>query len=79
MNAARTYIFMFVSIPSGWLFRESMIARFGARSNGSSPTDQNHSGALRSPERELEQREACALPNHLFWTWFVDDPRWNLQ
>ena len=27
---------------------------------------------LRWPERELEQCEASELPNHLFWTWFVD-------
>ena len=42
--------------------------------------DENNSGALRWPERGLEQCVSLAvLPNHLFWTWFVDNPRRNLH
>ena len=74
MKAARTYVCMFLPIPPGWLSREPMIPGFCAGSNGSSPTDENNSGALRWPEHGLEECEAFALPNHLFWTWFVDNP-----
>ena len=79
MKTAWTYVSMFVPMPPSWLFHGPMIPGFGAGSNGSSPTDENNSGALRWPERELEQCEASALPNHLFWTWFVDNPRRNLH
>jgi hypothetical protein len=79
MKTARTYVFRFVPIPTGWFFHEPMISGFGAGSNGSFPTDENNRGALRWPEHELEQCGASALPNHLFWTWFVDNPRRNPQ
>jgi hypothetical protein len=79
MKTAWTYVFMFVPMPSGWLSHKPMIPGFGAGPNTSSPTDENNSGALRWPERELEQCEASALPNHLFSTWFVDNPRRNLH
>jgi hypothetical protein len=79
MKTAWTYVFMFVPMPQSWLFHEPMIPGFGVGWNGSSPTDENNSGAVRWSERELEQYEASALPNHLFWTWFVDNPRRNLQ
>jgi hypothetical protein len=79
MKTARTYVLMFVSIPPSWLFHAPMLAGFGAGSNGNSPTDEKNSRARRWPEPEREQCELCALPNHLFWTWFVDNPRQNLQ
>jgi len=63
MKTASTYGFMFVPMPPSWF----------------SPKDENNSGALRWPGRELQQCEASALPNHLFWPWFVDNPRRNLH
>jgi hypothetical protein len=74
MKTAWNYVFMFVSIPPAWLFRGPMIRGFGAGSNGSFPTDEKNSGAPRWPEPERKQCEGDALPNHLFWTWFVDNP-----
>ena len=79
MKTAWTYVFIFVPIPPGWLFHGPMLPGFGAGSNWSSPTDEKTSGAPKWPEREREQCEACALPNHLFWTWFVDNPRRKLE
>ena len=79
METSRTYVFMFLPILPGWLFHGPMIPGFGAGSNASSPTDENNRGALRWPQRELEQCVASALPNHLFWTWFVDNPGRNLH
>jgi hypothetical protein len=70
---------MTAPLAPSWLFPGLMIRGFDAGSNGSSPADENTSGALRWPERELEQCEAYVVPNHLFWTWFVDNPRRNLQ
>ena len=72
MKTTWTYVFTLVPIPPAWLFHGPMLPGFGAGSNGSSPTNEKDSGAPRWPERE--QYEACALPNHLFWTWFVDNP-----
>jgi hypothetical protein len=66
MKTVWTYLFMFISIPPGWLFREPMIPRFGGGSNDSSPIDENNSGAPRWPEREREQCEGSVRPNHLF-------------
>jgi hypothetical protein len=79
MKTAWTYVFMFVSVPPVWLFHEAMLPGFGAGSNGSSPTDDKNNGVARWPEPEREQGEACPLPNHLFWTWFVDNPCRNLK
>jgi len=70
---------MFVAIPAGWLSHDLMIAGFGTGSNGSSPTHETNTVAPKLPERGNEQCEACALPIHLFWAWFVDNPRRNLQ
>jgi hypothetical protein len=42
MKTAWTYLFMFVSIPPGWSFREPMIPGFGGGWNGSSPIDENN-------------------------------------
>jgi len=64
---------------AGLVFHGPMLPGFGAGSNGRSPTDEKNSGRPGWPEPEREQGEVCALPNHLFWTWFVDDPRRNLQ
>jgi hypothetical protein len=77
MKTALNHVLMFVSIPPDWLFHGPMLPGFGAASNGRSPTDGKNSEALRWPEPEREQCEPCAFPNHLFWTWFVDNPRRN--
>jgi len=79
MKTAWNSVFMFVSIPPVWSFQVPMLPGFGAGSNGSFSTDEKNSGGSKWPEREREQYEACALPNHLFWTWFVDNPRRNLR
>jgi hypothetical protein len=75
MNTAWIHVSTFVPIPPVWLFRGPMLPGFGAGSNQSSPTDQKNTGGPRWPERQ--QCEARALPNHLLWTWFVDNPRRN--
>jgi hypothetical protein len=75
MKTARTYLFMLVPIPTGWLFHEAMIAGFGDGSNGSSPTDQKDDERLRWPGMRRCQCEVEAPPGQLFSTWFVDNPR----
>jgi hypothetical protein len=75
MKTAGTYVFMFVPIPRSWLLHEPMIRGFGAGSNGSSPTDQNDIERSQWLGMRRCECEAEALPNHLFWTWFVDNPR----
>jgi hypothetical protein len=75
MKAARTYLFMFVAIPPGWLFQGPKIPGFVARSNGSSPTSGKRNDRSRWGEGPSQESKAQSLPNHLFWTWFVDNPR----
>jgi hypothetical protein len=77
MKTARTYVFMFVPIPPGWLSHEPMIPGVRAGSNGSSPPDQKHDEGGRWRIRHGDGCETQALPHHLFWTWFVDNPRVN--
>jgi hypothetical protein len=79
MKTARTYVFVFVPIQMGWLFHEPMIRGLGAGSNGSSSTDQSDGERSRAPAMRRCECEVEALPSQLFWTWFVDNPRRNLQ
>jgi len=75
MKATRTYVFVFLPIPSEWSAHASRVRRFKFGSNGSSSLDgeQNENSRFRGSDRPLP--DTCALPNHLFWTWFVDNPR----
>lgn len=75
MKTARTYVFMFVPIPPGWLFHEPVVPDFGTGSNGSSPPDQKHDEKTSWRVRHRDGCQTQALPNDLFWTWFVDNPR----
>ena len=75
MKTARTYVFMFLPIPPGWLSHEPMIPGLRAGSNGSSPPDEKHDDTARWRVRNLDGCETQPLPHHLFWTWFVDNPR----
>ena len=75
MKTARTYIFMFVPIPPGSANYEPMIPCLRAGSNGISPPEQK---MMTQPDGECEiptGGETQALPDHLFWTWFIDNPR----
>lgn len=56
MKTARTYIFMFVPIPPGWLSHEPMIPGLRAGSNGSSPPEQKHDDAARWRVRNPDGR-----------------------
>jgi hypothetical protein len=80
MKTSRTYVFVFVPIPKEWGangFRDSNST--ARRKNGSVllPIQLRRTRDAKFPivrTRSLE-READALPHHLFWTWFVDNPR----
>ena len=64
---------MFVSDSTGLVISRADAPGYRRRVEREfSNSDQKNSGAPRWPEAELEQCEPCALPNHLFWTWFVD-------
>jgi len=75
MKTARPYVFMFVAISPAWLSHEPIIPGLHAGLNGSSPPDQKHDELARWRVRHRNECETQALPNHLFWTWFVDNPR----
>ena len=79
METARTYVFLFVPIPTSWLFHESMIRGCAGGSNGSSSTDQKGNESSRSLVVRRCECEVEVLPSQLSWTWFVDNPRpsWN--
>jgi hypothetical protein len=79
MKTARTFVFIFVPIPRGWLFHEPIIRGFGVGSNGSSPTEPNDNERSQWPGLRRCEYEAEALPSELFWTWFVDNPPRNLH
>jgi hypothetical protein len=75
MKTAPTYVFLFVPIPAGWLSPEPMIPGLRAGSNGSLLPEQKHHHEMDWPVRDCGESETETLPNHLFWTWFVDNPR----
>jgi hypothetical protein len=85
MNSSRTYVFVFVPIPEDWKaksYRDSDSTRCrnnGSGNNGSVPLpiqSERMRGAkvpiMRTPS---PARETDVLSHHLFWTWFVDNPR----
>ena len=70
MKTARSYVFMFVPI----LFERVAHTRIPIGSNGSA-AGQKHDETSRC---RVQYRDGCntqTLPSHLFWTWFVDNPR----
>ena len=73
MKTARTYVFMFVPIPPEWLAHEPR-AWFARPAEREFSADENIM-AQHDGERNSSRCETRALPNHLFWTWFVDNPR----
>jgi len=75
MKTTRTYVFMFVPIPTGWLFHEPMISGFAGGLNGNSPKNQERGETAHWQVRPRNRCETATLPNQLFWTWFVDNPR----
>jgi hypothetical protein len=89
MKTARTYVFMFVPIPRHrWRdFGTGGSAGILPAVCGMLPDNTDHKGTPRgagwNPLIMYAAQEIAgnmpALPNHLFWTWFVDNPRRNLQ
>jgi hypothetical protein len=79
MKATRTYVFMFVPIPSEWIGHAPVAPNFAFGRNGSSPTNGKRNNSSRWEERPCEEGDTQSLPNHLVWTWFVDNPRRSLQ
>ena len=75
MKTIRTYVFMFVPIPLEWMAPTSVAPAFSFARNGSSPTSDKRNDRSRWEERPYHENKAQSLPNHLFWTWFVDNPR----
>jgi hypothetical protein len=91
MKTTQCYDFMFVAIPRQWLRAPSTVGSAGILPVvfGMLP-DNAHRGTPRAAGRNLRimcaaQKTADnmpatasnlpALPDHLFWTWFVDNPR----
>lgn len=75
MKTSRTYVFMFVPILFERVANTRVTTGFRTGSNGSSPPDEKHNETARWQVRHCAGGETQALPNHLFWTWFVDNPR----
>jgi hypothetical protein len=71
----RTYVFAFVPIPAEWIPHPATVRGFNGGPNGSSLTDRTHNERLRWRGRHRRERDTQSLPSHLFWTWFVDNPR----
>src|SRR5262249_29974818 len=94
MKTARTYVFMFVPFPEDWVAHASRVLevassrsrtsldsfRFQASTDpkdcfGGTPLQRMSSnGQAFQPAHETR-----ALPNDLFFSWFVDNPRRSLQ
>jgi hypothetical protein len=71
---------MFVPIPSDWGARASRVLVAASRRNRLSLRFQRVGDFALSEKFAMARtpspaRETHALPNHLFWTWFVDNPR----
>jgi hypothetical protein len=79
MKTTRSYVFVFVPILFERAAYRTVRPRFSAGSNGSSLTDHKNNETSRWRGRYREGGETRALPSDLFWTWFVDNPRRNLQ
>ena len=79
MKTARTHVFVFVPILAEWVphTRAPIASRGG--SNGSTPPEQKPAERPRWQVRHGDGWGTQALPNHLFWTWFVDNPRPQLS
>lgn len=72
MKAARTYVFVPIPVEPAAHTRVAIALR--ASSNGGSLPNQKHDDKTRWRARNLDRCKTEALPNHLFWTWFVDNP-----
>jgi hypothetical protein len=75
MDTARTHVFVFVPILSERVAQTRAPIAFRSGSNGSSPPEQKQAERPWWQVRHSDGWETQALPNHLFWTWFVDNPR----
>jgi len=75
MKVARSSVFLLVPIPIERAARTKVESGFCTGSNGSVPQDQKYDERRRWRVRNRNDYETEALPHHLFWTWFVDNPR----
>ena len=75
MQKIRTYVFMFVPIPSEWIAPASVARGSGVGSNGSSLRDHKHRERSQWRGRRRKECDTHTLPGYLFWTWFVDNQR----
>jgi hypothetical protein len=79
MKTSRTYVFMFLPI---YVDRGAHASRVRAMASSPSRTFRDalivpnvfESGKACCGEAPQPTRETHALPSHLFWTWFVDNP-----
>ncbi len=80
MRAAGTYVFMFVPIPMDWGARASRVLVAESRCNRLSVRFQRVGDFALSEKFAMARtpspaRETRVLPNHLLWTWFIENPR----
>ena len=73
MKVARTYVFVFLPIRAEWIPRLTSVRAFNGQRNRISPMDCKPSERLRWRGHHPLERDKQSLPNHLFWTWFVDN------
>jgi len=66
---------MFVPIPSKWKANTSAVPEGGLGRNGSSLSGRKEIERFRRHESHCPEFETGAIASHLFWTWFVDNPR----
>jgi hypothetical protein len=91
MKTARTYVFMFVPIPRHWWQGSGTVGSAGILPalSGMLPDNAQHGtscdvgkkSVIVSAAQEVVGNMPAtagnmpALPDQLFWTWFVDNPR----
>jgi hypothetical protein len=75
MKAAPTYVFMLVPIPSELIGHPLVAGHSSFGQTGSSPANGKRNGRSQWGERPCQRCDTQSLPSHLFWTWFVDNPR----
>ena len=95
MKTAWNYVLMFVGIPGGWVAHASRVPAMASSPSRTSLDSLGFQQASANPKDRFggtplqrmrsngqafqPARETRALPNDLFWTWFVGNPRRNLQ
>jgi hypothetical protein len=75
MKVSRDYVFVFLPILFSRAPRTRVTIDLRGGSNRSAPPEMKDGDTAGWRVRNRGGCDTQALPNHLFWTWFVDNPR----